>query len=456
MSASARVETAERLTRRELLAFSLPWVANAVQFMPMTVYIAGFYSDDMALPLALVGLAISFTRLSDVFTDIFLGLLSDRLRTRWGRRRPLVAASIPISVLGVWMLFVPPDNVGIAYLFFWIVIFNLAVSSFEVPYTAWGAELSPDYHERTRVTGWCSMTRVVGNMLALSVPLILQQAGYGGTRNALLGIAVVYAVLLPLLTLPLILTVRERPPRDAPLPELNWRASVLVIWRNRAFRMLALGLILFASGKAISSALNMIVIRSVVGAGDLFPLMLVLENVFQLAAVPAWLWLSRRIGKHGTMGVAALWSGLWSLPLFFLGQGDGALFVAIIAVRALALSAFVALIPSMTADAVDVDTLEVGRERTGVFFGAQNFAAKASAAIGILLCTTLPALAGFQPSDAQHSESALLALRLVYAVLGPLLVVLSAYFFWRFPIDRVRQAELRAAIDARAASSGVA
>lgn len=452
MSAQDQIAS-DDLSRKWLLLFALPTVANAVQLMPVTVYITGFYSDDMGLPLALVGLAISLTRLSDIFTDILLGLFSDQLRTRWGRRKPLIAIGIPVAILGVWMLFVPPNDVGVFYLFFWIIVFNLSTSLIEVPYAAWGAELSRDYDGRTRVTGFRSVAQVVGNMLALSIPLVMQQAGYDGPRNALYGIAVAYAVLLPLLALPLLIAVRERPPRDAPTLSLNWRASMLVIWHNSAFRMLAFGLLLFFGGKAISSALNLIVIRSIVGAGELFPLMLVLENVFQLVAVPVWMWLSRRIGKHATMGVAALWSGLFSLPLFFLGQGDGHVFVAIIAIRAIALSSFAVLIPSMTADAVDVDTLEAGRERTGLFFGALNVAIKAAAAIGILLGTSLPAIWGFQPSDAQHSQEGLLALRLVYAVLGPLLVVASAWAFWRFPIDRVRQLELRRAIDARLATS---
>jgi Na+/melibiose symporter-like transporter len=438
-----------RLTRSRLLFYSMPTLANTIQLMPVTVYIAGFYSGDLGLPLALVGLAVSATRLSDIFTDILLGLFSDRIRTRIGRRKPLIAAAIPLAVLGVWMLFVPPEGAGLGYLFFWIIFFNLATSLFEVPYSAWGAELSRDYDERSRVTGWRSATIVLGNLLALSIPFILQQTGHGGARNALLGIAVVYAVLLPVLCLPLLFAMKERPPLDAPTKGLSWGASVAVIWNNRAFRILALGLLLFFGGKAISAALNLIVIRAVIGAGELFPIMLVLENLFQLAAIPLWLWMSRRYGKHVTMMVAALWSGLFSLPLFFLGEGDGWLFVAIIAVRAIALSAFTALIPSMTADAVDVDTLEAGRERTGVFFGALNFSIKGAAAIGILLGTMLPALAGFQPSDATHAPEALLALRLVYAVLGPALVVLSAWAFFSFPIDRKRQIELRQAIDAR-------
>jgi Na+/melibiose symporter-like transporter len=97
--------------------------------------------------------------------------------------------------------------------------------------------------------------------------------------------------------------------------------------------------------------------------------------------------------------------------------------------------------------------LASGRERTGVFFGATNFVVKASAAVGILLGTTLPAMAGFQPSDAVHTAEALLGFKLVYAVLAPLMVVASALVFGRFPITRQRQSELRAEIEARAQPS---
>jgi GPH family glycoside/pentoside/hexuronide:cation symporter len=177
--------------------------------------------------------------------------------------------------------------------------------------------------------------------------------------------------------------------------------------------------------------------------------MLVLENVCGLLAVPAWLWLAKRKGKHVAMLGAALWSGIWSVPLFWMGPGDGWWFVFIIAMRAVSLTAWILLIPSMTADAVDADTLAAGRERTGLFFGALGFWAKAAGAIGILIGTALPALAGFQPSDTEHSPEALLALRLVYAFVGPALVIAAAFCFGRFPITQDKQREIREAIDRR-------
>jgi glycoside/pentoside/hexuronide:cation symporter, GPH family len=438
-----------QLTKKTLAFYALPWTANTIQLMPLTVFIAGFYSTNMGLPLALVGLALSVSRLSDIVTDLMLGGFSDRLRTRWGRRKPMILAGIPLSMLGVWLLFVPPPGATIYYLFAAIIFMNLATSTIEVAYSAFGAEMSRHYDERNRVTTWRASATVFGNLLALSIPFILQKMGHSGTGNALFGMALLYVILMPLFFIPVLTSVQERPAIDLPQDSPNWRESVAIIWQNKAFRALFFGLILFFGGKAISSALNMIVISEVIDAASSFPLMLLLENIASLLAVPIWFVLAKRLGKSRTMVVAALWSGGWSFPLFFLGAGDSTAFIAVIAIRAMALSAFMILMPSMTADAVDVDTLASGRERTGIFFGALNMGTKGAAALGILIGTSVPALAGFQPSDAVHSPDSLLALRVVYAIIGPLMVLGSAYFFGSFPINRDKQKELREAIDAR-------
>jgi len=445
-----RAPTTVKLGRRELAFYALPWLANNFQTLPVLVYLTGFYSTDMGLPLAVVGLAISATRILDIFTDILLGIFSDKLRTRWGRRKPMVAMGLPFAMLSVWMLLVPPDNVSIAYLIFWILVFNMATSIIEVPYTAWGAELSRDYDGRTRVTSWRTIAATIGSFIALSIPFALQRAGFDGNRPVLMGMAMAYVVSAPLFFLMVLRFVQEPAPRDARQAALPLRESMMVIWRSKAFRVLALGLMLFVGGKAINSAMNMVFIREVVDAAKLFPTMLVLENVAGLAAIPFWMWMGTKLGKAQTMMIAALWSGLWSLPLFMLSEGDGWQFVFLTTMRGVSLTAWTVLIYSMIADAVDVDTLAAGRERTGVFFGATNFVVKASAAIGILVGTSLPAMAGFQPSDTVHAPESLLAFKLVYAVLAPLMVVAAALVFGRFPISRQKQVELRTQIEARA------
>jgi Na+/melibiose symporter-like transporter len=250
------------------------------------------------------------------------------------------------------MLLVPPDNVSIAYLIFWILVFNMATSIIEVPYTAWGAELSRDYDGRTRVTSWRTIAATIGSFIALSIPFALQRAGFEGNQPVLRGMATAYVVTAPIFFLLVLRFVKEPAPRDAQQAVLPLRESIMVIWRSAAFRALALGLMLFVGGKAINSAMNMVFIREVIDAARLFPTMLFLENVAGLAAVPFWFWLGKKLGKAKTMMFAALWSGLWSLPLFLLSEGDGWFFIGLTTMRAISLTAWTILIYSMIADAV--------------------------------------------------------------------------------------------------------
>jgi Na+/melibiose symporter-like transporter len=276
---------AGRIDRTTLALYALPAVAFNLQALPFQAYLTAFYSTQMALPLALVGLGIAITRGLDIFTDIGLGMLSDRLRTRWGRRKPLIMAGLPLAVLAVWMLFVPPEGAGAAYFLFWVVAFNVLISVVEVPFGAWGAELSSDYDERTRVTAWRAVASQLGSFLALSVPLILQQFGYSSTRETLMGMALAYAVLQPLTFLPLLTRVRERPPRHVSAAQPSVRDGLVALKTSAAFRNLAIGLLLFAGGKSVSAALHLIFLTEVIGQPELFPYMLLLEGVMGLAAV---------------------------------------------------------------------------------------------------------------------------------------------------------------------------
>ena len=109
-------------------------------------------------------------RLLDVMIDPAVGLLSDRTRIRSGRRKTWVVAGVPIFVLGGWQLFMPPADVSVAYFALWLVLFWLGFSMINIPYYAWGAELSPDYHERTRITTWRTISGTLGAFAFLRSP----------------------------------------------------------------------------------------------------------------------------------------------------------------------------------------------------------------------------------------------------------------------------------------------
>jgi Na+/melibiose symporter-like transporter len=208
----------------------------------------------------------------------------------------------------------------------------------------------------------------------------------------------------------------------------------------------------FVSGVVVQGTLHRLVLEHVFARADLFPAMILLENVLTLAAVPLWLRVSDRLGKHRAVALAALWIGALSLPLPFF-QADQALgFVALMVLRGSSFASILFLGSSMAADAVDSDTLATGQQRTGLYFGVYGMVIKGSLALGVVLATSLPSAFGFDPGLTAPSDFARLALMGLYAWLPGVLMAAGGLCLWSFPLTREAQARLRAELVRRSSS----
>ena len=144
----------QTLSKRKLIFFGLPEYAVYLASIPVVLYLPFVYSKDFGLSLTDVGLILMFGRIADVVTDPLIGFLSDRTRSRFGRRKPWIAAGGLIMMTSAFMLFNPVIQVTNTYLLCWAILLWLGWTMVNIPYYAWGAELSDDYNERTRITGW--------------------------------------------------------------------------------------------------------------------------------------------------------------------------------------------------------------------------------------------------------------------------------------------------------------
>ncbi|MDA1343799.1 MAG: MFS transporter, partial [Proteobacteria bacterium] len=104
------------LSHKLMALYGLPHLTHSMVLLPLVLFIPSFYADDLGLPLASVGLAIGASRLLDVFVDPFMGILSDRWLTRWGRRKPWLVVGTPLLILASWMVFVPWQSASVVYL----------------------------------------------------------------------------------------------------------------------------------------------------------------------------------------------------------------------------------------------------------------------------------------------------------------------------------------------------
>lgn len=430
------------LSRPTLAAYAAPALPGAMLLLPLYVHLPVLYADTLGLGLTLVGGLLFVARLWDVVTDPLIGAWSDRIDTRWGRRKPWLLAGLPLCMLAALMLFLPPDGAGGLWLLGWTMALYLGATMIQIPYLAWGAELSPDYHQRTRISGWREAAAVLGTLLAAGLPALFgddSRAGIGA-----IGISV--AIMLPLGVL---LALRAVPAGQPTTPQRLDLAGLKAVWRNGPFRRLLLAWLLNGIANGLPATLMLLYVSHVLQApADFAGLVLLVYFGAGIAAVPLWLKLARRYGKHHVWIGAMLWNCAVFACVPLLGAGDTALFLAISLLTGLCLGADLALPPAMQADVIDLDTARTRRRRAGLFFAIWGMATKLALAAAVGIAFPLLDLAGFSAAG-DNTPAALLALAALYA-LAPVVFKLGAILLMRgYPITSERHRRLRARIERR-------
>lgn len=449
MPGSPKENTSAQLSRRTLILYGLPNLPHSLALLPVVNFLPAFYADDLGLPLGLVGLMLFLSRLTDIITDPIIGIWSDRMRSRFGRRKPFIVAGLPVICVAVWLAFVPAAGVGLPYLFGCLFFIYLGFTLIDLPYSSWGADLTGDYDERSRVSAVRAASGTIGSLVALSIPLLLTVIGRPGSGEALFWMAVFFVITQPLAFCVMMAGLPEPAPALALAKRPSFGRGLALIARNAAFVRLNIALMLILAGMVVGASLNLIVITHVIGAPQAFPLMVFLQNIVALIGIPFWSRVAARRGKHIAMSLAGLWIAACLALSFVWTRGDTIGFVATIVTLGFGMGGLLFLAQAMIADIADRDTLDSGEERTGTYFAFLGMMTKAAIAIGVLIGTGVPALIGFQPSDPLHTTTQLLGLQAVYAFSAVPLILAASWLLWHYPLTREVQASTRAEILAR-------
>lgn len=421
---------------RTLLAYGLVGLPLAAVGLPLYIYLPAFYHESLGLSLGLVGGILLAARLWDVLTDPLVGIATDYTTSRYGRRKPWILLGAPLFMIGVWFLMVPPEGVGWVHLLVWSLLAYLGWTMIQLPYTALGAELSGEYHQRSRVTVFREAFVALGTLLAVIIPGALEE--FGAERAfGLMVMATVMVLVLPVAVATLAWQVPDPPVHER--RAVRWGQGWQLLRDNRPFRRLMLAYLLNGFANALPATLFILFATEVLGAGDRIGLLLIVYFLSAIVALPLWLRLARRFGKHRIWSASMLWAAAIFAFVPFLGEGDWILFLLITILTGFSLGVDQALPASIQADVVDEDTAAGGGGRAGLYFGLWNMATKLAWALAVGIAFPILDLAGFESGGGDG----LLALALLYGA-APVVIKLAVVpLVWRFPLDQERQRALR-------------
>ena len=424
----------------------------------------------------LVGWLSGIPRLMDAWTDPIMGYISDNTRSRWGRRRPymfggVIAAGLIFVVL--WQL--PEGRTEGFYFWYFLVVslfFYLAYTVFATPWVALGYELTPDYHERTRLMG---VQNIIGQLAYVISPAFLQFMEidqFGGLARGASILAIVVAIGCIVFGIIPALALRERfgesISNDAASQKANSFSSQVFGFlkgfgttiANRDFLMLAGATFLVFNGFQLIAAFQFYVTVFYLYAGDTdaaAPLILVfgvISSISTFLVIALTTYLGSRIGKRKTFAICISISAIgYGLKWICYNPENPYLLLICAPLIAFGLGSLFTLMASMIADVCDVDELKTGQRREGMYGSIFWFMVKLGMAAALLGSGYLLNATGFDVAlEGNQSEQTLLLMRVYDVVVPVVLSLLAILLIARYSITESKAYEVRGQLEERRGS----
>ncbi|HEX7034636.1 MAG TPA: MFS transporter [Pseudomonadales bacterium] len=452
----------DRLARGRLAALAAPAVPLSAMGLPLAIFVPPFYASlfqangmSAAAALAVVGTTFMLVRVFDLVTDPIMGVVGDHFESRWGRRRHWCVLATPVIMLGVLLVFIVPVPAAVtpAYLLVSMVIFYTGSTMYTISHYAWGAEISRDYHERSRVTGFIHLASLLGSLTVLVPPAYMEYVvgETAGGRMAVLAFGLYVIALLPIATGIAVTLVPER--RTAPAPKISfWQGGRLVLSNRHMRRILLADLMVGIPGPVMASVF-IFFLRDVVGGDKWNSIILIFFYGVTVAGVPFWLRVSRRLGKHRAFAISCIAHMVFIALFLTCGPGDVLGFALLVLACGFVHAGQPMLLRSMTADVVDSDNVESGGQRTGLYFSLITMTQKVGGALAIGIAYPLLGWLGFSPGAASQTEQAMDAIRYIYTFLPASALIVAIVAIWGFRLTREEQERLRALLEERDAAA---
>ncbi|AHE56085.1 MFS transporter [Sphingomonas sanxanigenens] len=431
-----------------LAAFSSLAIPIYAAQMPLGVYLPSIYAQYYGLPLATIGLIFLFERLWGAAADPLIGIVSDRTRSRFGRRKSWIVAGAVLYGLAAIPLFFPPAGVTPVHLAATLFVFYLGWSMMQIPYLAWAGEISGHYHERTRVATFATVAGSSALLLVLVLPTLVDQFR---PQDAPLKLAVFGGVVLASLVITLPLTLNafaEAPAPAAPRERVALGRTLVLVAGDRLLLRVIGSDFAVTFGQLVRSTLIVFFVSVYMGRPEWASGLFLLQFVFGIAAGPIWMRIGMTLGKHRAAVAGELVQVVINLGLLLVTPARFELLLALTVAQGLAQGSGNLMLRSIVADVADKHRLDTGTDRTALFFSVFSLTSKAAMAAAIGVALPLIAWLGFDPQGS-NTPAALTGLLFVFA-LGPALAhALSAWLIHGFPLDEAAHAEVRRALARR-------
>ena len=444
-----------RLSRRTKLVYGVGDTGFSLTSTILGAYFAIFMTDVVGIRPGIAAAAIFIGRSWDYINDQLFGHISDRTRTRWGRRRPfLLFGALPYALTFTMLWWRPPwENVLALAIYYAVayILYEASATLIYMPYFALTPELTSDYDERTALTTYRMFFSILGSLLAFTIPLAIVGSFIPQNAPKVLTMGTVFGIAAALPLFLVFFGTRERQEyMEQEQPSL--RQSLQAARQNRPF---VLGLVIFLLtwvAVEIVQAMLLFFIKYVVQREPQNDLIMAVIFVTAILALPIWEWVSRRWSKRWAYVAGIAFWAVVQLVLITVNPSTSlSLILFLCFLAGIGVAAAHVLPWSIIPDAVEWGEWQTGERHEGMFYSLVTLTRKVATSIALPLTLLLLEFTGYVPNVVEQPANALWGIRIAIGPIPAAMLCIGILFAFKYPLTRERYAQVTQQLESRRA-----
>jgi GPH family glycoside/pentoside/hexuronide:cation symporter len=430
------------------IGFGAGEFSSSIFFTITSFWLMNFLTDEVRLSAALAGSALLVGKIWDAVIDPFIGYLSDRTKSRWGRRRPYILFfAIPFGAAFV-LMFRNPGIADQAGKFWWALltyIFFCTVYSFtNIPYNSLLPEMTTDYNERTNISGFKQVFAVVGTLLGAGAAMPIM-AFFTGRTAGFIGMSAIFGALASISLLVTFFSVRE--PKLLEQPKSGGVLKSLGdVFSNRPFMLLLTTWFSNTTAVAIMQAMLIYFYKYLFQNEGAVTLAMITLLVVSMMTIPLWVWLAKKWDKKNAyiVGMTLTLAAVMAFAFFADKMGTYPALI-LLALAGVGFSSHYVVPWATVPDTIEFGYSKCGVRREGVYYSIWTFVVALGGALAGFLVGQGLGLFGYIP-DVVQSATSVLGIRLIIGILPAVFILIGNVILFIYPLNKKRYEEILAKI----------
>lgn len=450
-------EEATMCSKREKFGHAIGVLGHDSAYTLWATWAQPFLTDILMLPLAFIGALVAGSRIFDAVTDISMGVIADRTKSKWGRFRPWILRAGPIFCLCMAISFIKPPLGTTGMCIFagimFIVTGSIAFTAVDIPFWSLPAAMTSNPKERDGIIGTTTtFSNAISGIIGVAMPIALAALGES-EWTSYFTIAAVIAVFATVMYLISFKSTREHVvPDDA--EKFSLKLALQNVFTNQPLLCVQLSNMGFLLGMIMKGGLNYYYFRYNVGNLELMAIPSLIGTVAQVLGAILFTILSKRIGKKACMYGGVILLSITHVVLFFSGWNNIAMIFACAAISSTALGALIVCVNAMMADTIEYGEWKTGQRNEAMITSTRCFVTKCVMAISAIVVTVTIGATGYVQGAAEQPANVLNAIHGMYSLGTAGVVILGVIPMFFYKLTEKRHAEIMEELAVRKASKG--